>query len=69
MNLIYSVADFIEQGGSVLWLLFAACLLLWMFILERVWFLRITWPRRARELKRAWDAREDRQSWQARKIR
>jgi biopolymer transport protein ExbB len=65
----YSVTDFIAQGGSVLWLLFATCLLLWLLIIERAWFLRITWPGRAARLVHGWDQRQDRGSWKARKIR
>ncbi len=45
-----SIQDFIDQGGPVLWVIFAACLLLWLLILERAWFVRITWPRRAKQL-------------------
>ncbi len=69
MTLLYSVTDFIEQGGPVLWLLFGACLLLWLLILERVWFLRITWPGRAAQLMTAWNERVDHSSWRAKKIR
>ncbi|TDG14230.1 MotA/TolQ/ExbB proton channel family protein [Seongchinamella unica] len=40
-----------------------------MLILERAWFLRITWPARARSLVRQWQQRSDCYSWRARKIR
>lgn len=69
MNLVYSVTDFIAQGGGVLWVLFGACLLLWLLILERVWYLRITWPQQSREVVQDWDSRNDCQSWKAKKIR
>ena len=73
MNLLlaplYAIQDFVEQGGPVLWVIFAACLLLWLLILERIWFLRITWPGRARELVRQWNARTDTVSWRAKSIR
>jgi biopolymer transport protein ExbB len=65
----YSIQDFIEQGGPVLWVIFAACLLLWLLILERIWFVRVTWPRRARKLVADWSERSDRSSWRAVKIR
>lgn len=65
----YRVMDFIAQGGPVLWLLFGICLLLWLLILERAWFLRITWPKRARVLVGQWQQRRDYSSWRARKIR
>jgi biopolymer transport protein ExbB len=66
---LYAIQDFVEQGGPVLWVIFVACLLLWLLILERIWFLRITWPGRARELVEQWNARADRVSWRAKKIR
>ena len=69
MSLIYSITDFMAQGGNVLWLLFATCLLLWLLILERAWFLRFTWPGQATGLIAEWNARSDRRSWRARKIR
>lgn len=68
MSLIYSVTDFIAQGGEVLWVLFAACLLLWLLILERAWYLRITWPKQAIRVLEDWNARGDRASWKAKKI-
>ena len=69
MPVIDAIRDFIEQGGPVLWLIFGACLLLWSLILERLWFVRITWPRRARRLVADWERRADRRSWRAKKIR
>ena len=69
MNLLYSVTDFIALGGEVLWVLFVACLLLWLLILERAWYLRITWPKLASGLVAEWNRRPDRATWQAKKIR
>ena len=69
MNQVYQITDFMAQGGEVLWLLFATCLLLWFLILERAIFLRFVWPRRAEKVVSAWQARIDRDSWRARRIR
>jgi len=69
MDIFLSIGDFIELGGPVLWVLFATCLLLWLLILERAWFVRLTWPGRARTIVAQWNQREDRSSWRARKIR
>jgi biopolymer transport protein ExbB len=69
VELVYRVTDFIALGGGVLWVLFATCVLLWLLILERAWFLRITWPGRARKLVADWHARQDTRSWGARMIR
>ena len=69
MVIVNAIRDFIAQGGPVLWVIFLACLLLWLLIIERVWFVRITWPPRARRLIAEWEHRQDRQSWRAKKIR
>ena len=69
LGISYAVQDFIELGGPVLWLIFAACLLLWLLILERAWYIRITWPGRAKGLVRQWNERRDCASWRAQKIR
>lgn len=73
MNTLWSIAnavlDLIDQGGGVLWVIFATCLLLWLLILERLWFVRITWPARAAQCVAEWQGREDRRSWRAQKIR
>lgn len=69
MALWYEVTDFMDQGGPVLWLLFFTCLLLWLLILERAWFLRLTWPGRAGILISQWQQRTDCRSWKAKKIR
>ena len=65
----YAVQDFIDQGGPVLWVIFAACLMLWLLILERAWYIRVTWPTRAKQLVRDWNERRDCASWRAKKIR
>lgn len=64
-----AVLDLIDQGGAILWVIFTACLLLWLLILERLWFMRITWPARAAQWVARWERRDDRFSWRARKIR
>ena len=69
LALSHAIQDFVDQGGPVLWVIFATCLLLWLLILERAWFVRITWPRRAKKLVAQWNAREDCRSWRAKKIR
>lgn len=69
ITLSYLIQDFVDQGGPVLWVIFAACLLMWLMILERIWYLRVSWPRRALRVIAEWNARVDRRSWRARKIR
>ena len=66
---VNAIRDLIDQGGPVLWVIFATCLLLWILILERLWFVRITWPARAAQCIAQWNNRGDRVSWRAKKIR
>ncbi len=68
-SVYHAIQDFIDQGGPVLWVIFAACTLLWLLIIERIWFLRIVWPRRAQGVISQWNARADCRSWRAKKIR
>ncbi len=69
MQLISGILDYIGLGGSVIWVIFFTCLLLWMCIAERLWFYRITYPGYARQLVSDWQSRKDRNSWWALKIR
>ncbi|MEZ5571478.1 MAG: MotA/TolQ/ExbB proton channel family protein [Halioglobus sp.] len=69
LEVVNAIRDLIDQGGPVLWVIFATCLLLWLLILERLWFLHISWPARARELVAQWHNRDDRISWRASRIR
>jgi biopolymer transport protein ExbB len=64
-----NIQAFIELGGPVIWALLAASLLMWFLILERIWFIRFSWPARSWTIVRSWKARSDRVSWKARCIR
>ncbi len=64
-----NIQAFIELGGPVIWALLAACLLMWFLILERIWFIRISWPTRFATIIGEWETRSDRISWKARSIR
>ena len=55
MLLLQHVQQLIDQGGVVLWAIFGTCLLLWFLILERFWFLRITFPRRLKQVAEHWN--------------
>lgn len=68
-ELYYTVARFFQAGGDVLWIIAAALVLMWAFIIERFWFFSFGYPRQARLLIASWEARKDRSSWKASKIR
>jgi len=69
MWLIDEVQGFIDQGGIVIWAIFFTCLLLWICIVERYWFCKITFPAFADGIIADWKTRHDHQSWRAYKIR
>lgn len=63
------IRDFMDLGGEVLWGIMAVVFLLWIFILERTWFLYFVAPGRIKSAVDQWDARPDTTSWYARRIR
>jgi len=69
LTVFHSIQDFTDQGGPVLWVIFGVCVLLWLLILERIWFLRIAWPRRSRQVVAGWHRRSHFTGWLARKER
>jgi biopolymer transport protein ExbB len=73
MNLLLealaAIRDFLEAGGAVLYGILAVTVLMWTFILERLWFFFHTLPRRIAGVRGEWEARRDHSSWFARQVR
>lgn len=63
------IERFVDSGGDILWAILAVTVLLWTLIVERLWFYRLVFPRRARAWRTEWAARTDHRSWYARAIR
>lgn len=68
-ELFEAIRDFMELGGDVLWLIAILLLIMWALIVERLLFLRGPHQRNVEEAVEAWEARSERQSWQAHQIR
>jgi biopolymer transport protein ExbB len=66
---IGAIREFMELGGSVLWSIMLALLLMWTLIFERLWYLYRVYPARKMSILALWDARPDTTSWYARRIR
>lgn len=66
---LQSVSQFMAAGGWVLWWIFLAAIVLWTLILERYWYFRRIWPDRRASTRAHWDARSERRSWVARRVR
>ncbi len=63
LELQYGFIDFMDKGGTVLWGILALTGLLWWFVLERLWYFTIEYPRDRRQRLDTWTARPDRTSW------
>lgn len=68
-QLLGPIRDFLETGGTVLWIIFATTALMWALIVERIWFLQLAKGTRLQPWLEAWTLRDDRQSWRAEAIR
>ncbi|MDX1454287.1 MAG: MotA/TolQ/ExbB proton channel family protein [Gammaproteobacteria bacterium] len=63
------IRDFFEAGGDVLWIVLFITILMWTFIIERLWYYRAIHPGRIEKTIRDWQSREDQESWFAKRIR
>ncbi len=69
IDILERIGDFMQAGGPVLWIILGTAFLMWTLIIERYWYLRITFPRYARGVVSEWRDRDDRCSWYAQRIR
>ncbi|ULQ45668.1 MotA/TolQ/ExbB proton channel family protein [Flagellatimonas centrodinii] len=64
-----SLTSFLDTGGWVLNWIFAAAVVLWMLILERLWFFWRVLPRVEGRVRSHWFQRPERRSFGARRVR
>ncbi len=64
-----AIVRFMERGGDVLFLVLIVTFLMWMLIIERLWYFRAVYRKEARRVLEAWEARRERKSWHAHKVR
>jgi len=64
-----SIRDFMEQGGSVLWLIAILVFFMWGMIFERIWYLSHAYNEYVTTLAKQWKERSDKKSWHALQIR
>ena len=62
---IDALRAFLERGGDVLLVIGAVTLLMWTFVIERIWYFRVGHPKEIRRVLRIWNARSERVSWYA----
>jgi len=64
-----AVSRFMEMGGDVLWLIAALLFAMWTLIFERVWYFRTGWRQDSAAVIQRWEARKERKSWAAYRVR
>lgn len=64
-----AIRSFFEAGGNVLWAIFAATAIMWMLILERLWFFRRILPAKINAAYAEWCARPAKAGWASSSIR
>jgi len=69
IGVLESIRDFMEAGGPVLWIILVTAFLMWILIIERYWFIRLTYPSLVRLAGKQWDERKDHHTWYAHRIR
>ncbi|RDV29244.1 MotA/TolQ/ExbB proton channel family protein [Alteromonas aestuariivivens] len=61
--------DFLDTGGSVLWLILGATILLWWLILERFSYIYRDFPQDFKSTAARWEQRRDKSSWYGNNVR
>ena len=66
---LLSIRDFMEQGGTVLWLIAILVFFMWGMIFERIWYLSHGHNSYIDKLANQWNSRKDKTSWHALQVR
>jgi biopolymer transport protein ExbB len=69
LDALAAINAFMAQGGNVLWLIAALTFVMWALIFERVWYFKSALSSDVQGALNTWEARTERTSWNARKIR
>jgi biopolymer transport protein ExbB len=63
------IRQFFEAGGNVLWIVLVITILMWTFIIERLWYFRAVHPQHVQRVLQIWRDRSDQESWYAKRVR
>ena len=64
-----AIRAFMERGGDVLYLILVVTFVMWVLMIERMWYFTLEFRKQRNRVIDAWEARNERQSWFAHKIR
>lgn len=69
IDMMNSIREFLDTGGQVLTVIAAVICLMWLLIFERLYFFLNTYNKIKKQVIAQWQARNERQSWNAEQIR
>lgn len=69
MDSLEAIQAFMDAGGEVLYLIAILTLFMWTLIIERVWYFRSGLKNEVQTALDSWEARTERKSWGAHKVR
>jgi biopolymer transport protein ExbB len=69
MEAFAAIKAFVDQGGLVLYFIAALTFVMWTLIFERVWYFKGGLKGDVQGALDAWEARSERKSWSAHKVR
>ncbi|TNE63234.1 MAG: MotA/TolQ/ExbB proton channel family protein [Alphaproteobacteria bacterium] len=64
-----AIQSFMERGGNVLFMILAVTFIMWVLIVERLWYFTLEYRKQKNRVVDAWESRTERKSWYAHKIR
>lgn len=64
-----AIRAFMERGGDVLFLILLVTFIMWVLIVERLWYFTLEYKKQKNRVIDAWESRAERRSWYAHKIR
>ncbi|MCJ9428440.1 MotA/TolQ/ExbB proton channel family protein [Kordiimonas marina] len=64
-----AIQAFMERGGNVLFMILAVTFIMWVLIVERLWYFTLEYRKQKNRVIDAWESRPERKSWYAHKIR
>ncbi|GHF16910.1 TonB2 energy transduction system inner membrane component ExbB [Kordiimonas sediminis] len=66
---LIAIQTFMERGGDVLYMILLVTFIMWVLIIERLWYFTLEYKKQRNRVIDAWEARAERKSWYAHKIR
>lgn len=69
MDALATIKAFMAQGGFVLWWIAALTFVMWSLMFERFWYFHGALKTDVQGALDAWEARDERKSWNAHKVR